>query len=77
VLIGVAVGNLASRLFVPNFQIAFNPSSLVPPFRVQFDAADFVRLYALVAAMLLVGLGILGFMLSRLRIHQALKLGED
>jgi putative ABC transport system permease protein len=75
--IGVFVGNLASRLFVPNFQIAFNPSSLVPPFKVMFEAIDFIRLYSIVCFMLLLGLGILSYMLSRIRVHQALKLGED
>ncbi|WP_364146238.1 ABC transporter permease [Paenibacillus sp. LPE1-1-1.1] len=77
VLIGIAVGNVASRLYVPNFQIAFNPSSLVPPFKVMFDAADLMRIYLLVGFMLVIGLGILAYMLSRLRIHQAIKLGED
>jgi putative ABC transport system permease protein len=77
IMIGVLVGNLASRLFVPNFQIAFNPSSLVPPFKVMFAAIDFFRLYSIVCFMLLLGLGILSYMLSRIRVHQALKLGED
>ncbi|TJY42172.1 ABC transporter permease [Cohnella pontilimi] len=77
ILIGVFVGNLASRLYVPNFQIAFNPSSLVPPFQVVFKAIDFLRLYSTVGIMLLIGIGILSYMLSRIRVHQALKLGED
>ncbi|TVY02932.1 ABC transporter permease [Cohnella terricola] len=77
ILIGVTVGNLASRLFVPNFQIAFNPGSLVPPFKVAFAAIDFIRLYSIVGFMLAIGLAILSFMLSRIRVHQALKLGED
>jgi len=77
ILIGVVVGNVASRLYVPNFQIAFNPSSLVPPFKVIFEAIDFLRLYTIVGFMLLIGLGILSYMLSRIRVHQALKLGED
>jgi putative ABC transport system permease protein len=77
ILIGVVIGNLASLLFVPNFQIAFNPGSLVPPFKVVFAAIDFIRLYSIVIFMLLLGLGILSYMLSRIRVHQALKLGED
>lgn len=77
VLIGIGVGNIASRLYVPNFQIAFNPSSLVPPFKVMFDATDLIRIYVLVGFMLVIGLGILAYMLSKLRIHQAIKLGED
>ncbi|MFC5530895.1 ABC transporter permease [Cohnella yongneupensis] len=75
--IGVLVGNVASILYVPNFQMAFNPSSLVPPFKVIFEAIDFIRLYTTVVVMLLLGLGILSYMLSRIRVHQALKLGED
>lgn len=77
VLIGILVGNAASLLYVPNFQIAFNPGSLVPPFKVMLEAGDFMRIYVLVGFMLATGLGILAFMLSRLRIHQAIKLGED
>ncbi|KRE44994.1 ABC transporter permease [Paenibacillus sp. Soil522] len=77
VLIGIGVGNAASLLYVPNFQIAFNPSSLVPPFKVMFDSSDLMRIYLLVGFMLLFGLCILAYMLSRLRIHQAIKLGED
>lgn len=77
ILIGIVVGNLAARLYVPHFQIAFNPSTLVPPFEVIFARLDYIRLYSTVFFMLAVGLGILGFMLTRIRIHQALKLGED
>lgn len=77
VAIGILVGNMTASLYVPHFQIAFNPSTLVPPFAVVFDRLDYVRLYSTVLFMLAVGLGILGFMLTRIRIHQALKLGED
>jgi len=77
VLLGIIVGNLASLLYVPNFQIVFNPSSLVPPFLVQIDPSDMGRIYWMVGIMLTIGIGILAYMLSRLRIHQALKLGED
>lgn len=77
VLLGIAVGNVASLLYVPNFQIVFNPSSLVPPFMVQIEAGDLIRIYWMVAVMLAFGIVILAYMLSRLRIHQALKLGED
>lgn len=75
--IGVLTGHVTSRLYVPLFESAFDPRKLVPPFRVMFDPADTVRLYVLVAIMITLGLCILGWMLSRIRIHQALKLGED
>ncbi|WP_274365944.1 ABC transporter permease [Paenibacillus thermotolerans] len=77
VMIGIVVGNAASLLYVPNFQIAFRAARVVPPFQITVDAADLMRIYVLVGCMLLLGLGILAWMLSRLRIHQAIKLGED
>lgn len=77
VVLGIVVGNVASLLYVPNFQIVFNPNSLVPPFLVQIEEGDLQRIYVIVGLMLAVSIGILAYMLSRLRIHQALKLGED
>lgn len=77
IAIGVITGTLTSKLYVPHFQIAFNPQTLVPPFQVMFDPNDSVRLFVAVAIMLVLGLPILGYMLSRIKIHQTLKLGED
>lgn len=77
VVLGIIVGNVTSLLYVPNFQIVFNPNSLVPPFLVQIDEGDLTRIYWMVGIMLTVGIGILAYMLSKLRVHQALKLGED
>jgi putative ABC transport system permease protein len=77
VLMGVLIGNLANQLFVPLFQLSFNTITQVPPFHVVFDASDYVRLYVILGFMLVLGLVILGWMLSRIKIHQAVKLGED
>ncbi|PYI55924.1 ABC transporter permease [Paenibacillus flagellatus] len=76
-LLGAGIGNVTSLLYVPLFQISFNPATQVPPFQVTFDATDSVRLYVIVTAMILLGLCILGYLLSRIKIHQAVKLGED
>jgi len=75
--IGILTGNVASRLFVPMFQLSFDPKTQVPPFEVTFDPLDEIRLYLIVTTMIAVGLFILGYMLSRIKIHQAVKLGED
>jgi putative ABC transport system permease protein len=77
VVMGVFIGNLANKLFVPLFQLSFNTVTQVPPFHVVFDARDYVRLYVILGFMLVFGLIILGWMLSRIKIHQAVKLGED
>ncbi|MEK3917086.1 ABC transporter permease [Paenibacillus sp. FSL H7-0331] len=77
VAIGLLTGHLTSRLFVPMFQLSMQTSSQVPPFQVTFDPRDQIQLYIIVTVMLSMGLLILGTMLSRIKIHQAVKLGED
>jgi putative ABC transport system permease protein len=77
VLIGGLVGSVTSRWFVSLFELSFNPSTQVPPFQVMFDWSDTSRLYFIVMIMIAMGLLILGWRLSRINIHQALKLGED
>lgn len=77
VLIGAGAGQAVSRLFVPQFQLSFDTASQTPPFRVTFDPSDSLKLYVIVSVMIGIGLALLGFLLSRIRIHQAVKLGED
>lgn len=77
IVIGIVTGNLTSRYFVPLFQMAFNPAQQVPPFEVAMQASDALRLYSIVSIMVVLGLLILSFMTSRIKLHQAVKLGED
>lgn len=77
ILLGVVTGNLTSRLFVRLFEMSFDPKKQILPFEVTFQSSDQVGLYMIVTAMMVLGIGILGFTVSRIRIHQAVKLGED
>ena len=52
---GVLIGNLANRLFVPLFQLSFNTVTQVPPFHVVFDPSDYVRLYIILRIYALIG----------------------
>jgi putative ABC transport system permease protein len=76
-LIGIGTGLAAGRIFVPLFQLSFDPGKIVPPFEVVPDNADIVRLAVATAFMLAVALLILAWLLKRMNIHQAVKLGED
>jgi putative ABC transport system permease protein len=76
-LIGSIDGNMTSRLFVPFFQLSFDPTTQVPPFKVIFDPRDTMSLFIIVTVMIASGLAILAYLLSRIKIHQAVKLGED
>ena len=77
IVIGISTGGITSQLFVPLFEMSFDPKTQVPPFKVTFDPNDQVRLYWVVTVMITAGLMILTHIVSRIRIHQAVKLGED
>ncbi|GAE92029.1 hypothetical protein JCM21714_1006 [Gracilibacillus boraciitolerans JCM 21714] len=76
-LLGVVIGGITSRLFVPFFQLSFDSQTIVPPFQVMVDPDDMWRIYLFVGFMLIVGLSILVVLLRKIKIHQAIKLGED
>ena len=75
-LIGFAAGRLAADLFIPLVQVA-EGAAQVPPFRVTALRADFLRVYAVVAASLLVQSIVFQLYVARVSVHQALKLGEE
>ena len=77
VAIGFVVGNLASRLYIPLLQISSSAAEQVPPFRIVAQIEDYYKVYAVVAAMLVIGFVALWRIIARIRIDQALKLGED
>jgi putative ABC transport system permease protein len=74
---GVGIGGLASRLFLPLLQVSTNLGEQVPPYQIGAFVTDYVILFALVVAMLASALAVLAVFLGRLRISQAVKLGED
>ena len=75
-LIGFAAGRLAADLFIPLVQVA-EGAAQVPPFRVTALRGDFLRVYAVVAASLLVQSLVFQLYVARVSVHQALKLGEE
>ncbi|MBP3967090.1 ABC transporter permease [Paenibacillus lignilyticus] len=77
ILFGVLIGNAVSSQFVPLFQLSFNASDQVPPFEIVRQLSDYVQLYSVVGIMLTIGLAVLGIRVSRMKITQALKLGEE
>ncbi|GMK37564.1 hypothetical protein PCCS19_06180 [Paenibacillus sp. CCS19] len=77
IVIGVLIGNLTSDLYVPLFEMSFSTATQVPPFQIVRTTGDYLHLYAIIGSMMLIGLYILVSRLSRMRIAQALKLGEE
>ncbi|UVI28687.1 ABC transporter permease [Paenibacillus spongiae] len=75
---GMGLGTMASRLFLPFLQDGtLEGTRQVPPFRIVFEAEDTLKLYAAIGVMLAAGACLLILQLRRLRISQAVKLGEE
>ncbi|MEK3885224.1 ABC transporter permease [Paenibacillus sp. PL2-23] len=75
--LGVLIGKLVSKLFLPFLQTADNVAETVPPFRVVFEARDTNQLFAVVGVMMLIGAALLFLHIRRLKVHQAVKMGEE
>lgn len=74
---GVVVGRLASELFIPLVQIAYSSADQVIPLEISNAFSDFVKLFSVIGVMMVLCMVILGMLISKIKISQALKLGED
>lgn len=77
IVVGIIVGGISSQIFVPLLQMVYSSAEQVPPFRVIASGEDYIKIYAIVGFMLLVGFAVLSRIISKIKIDQALKLGED
>lgn len=75
--LGIIIGKVTSRLFLPFLQATENAKMQVPPFRIVFEAKDTLQLYIVVGVMMLLGASMLFIHIRRLRVHQAVKMGEE
>lgn len=76
-LAGLGIGALASKVFVPMFEFGMVASQAVPAFAVMALPQDFYRVLVILGITILLAMGVLGAMISRMKISQTLKLGED
>lgn len=74
---GILVGILTSRLFIPLIQIAYTSADQMIPLEIVSARGDYVRLFAIIGLAILICMFILGWLISKIKISQALKLGED
>ncbi len=74
---GILVGWLASLLFVPLLQLTSSAAEQVPPFLIVALGEDMLKIGAVAVAMLVLGAVLFRWIVGRIRIHQAIKLGEE
>ena len=77
IVIGAGIGILSSRLFVPLVQIFYASTDQAVPLQVQFEMVDMVRLFSVIGMVIVVCMAVLGRLINKINISQALKLGED
>jgi putative ABC transport system permease protein len=80
VLLGIGVGTVlgifASLLFVPFLQIGASAQAQYPPFQIQIAWLSIVEIYVLFVLLFFAALSTLSALLIRMKIFQAIKLGE-
>lgn len=77
ILFGAGIGVLASHMYVPMIQIAYSGADRVLPLELITKGSDLLRLFLVIGAVFLACLIILIRQVFRMKISQALKLGED
>jgi putative ABC transport system permease protein len=73
---GTALGVLVSRLFIPFFQVRGGQHPFTPPFVVLVAWTEIQYIYAIFGVMFVAAVIVLLFSLRRMRIFEAVKLGE-
>lgn len=74
--IGTGLGVLISLLFIPYYQIGVTAVDRFPPFQVWINWSSIFQVYALFGLLFVITLGVLTILLRRMKIFQAIKLGE-
>jgi putative ABC transport system permease protein len=74
---GTALGVLASRVYIPFMQVSATPETSAVPFRVILAWNELLNIYVLFGGLFVVALGVLMVLLARLKVFQAVKLGES
>ncbi len=74
--LGTGLGVWASSLFIPYLQVGGDKTALVPPFQVQIAWAELETIYAVFGGMFVVAVGVLLVLLIRMKVFEAVKLGE-
>jgi putative ABC transport system permease protein len=75
--IGTALGVWVSNLFIPYLQIGADPAAQIPPYVVHVAWSAIMRVYFLFALLFVVALTTLIILLRRMKIFQAIKMGES
>ncbi len=77
VLAGIGIGKITSQMFVPVLQQAYASVNQVLPMMLIENVQDMIRLYGVIAAVMLLAIVVLVVILFKMNVAKALKLGEE
>ncbi|MCK5757516.1 MAG: ABC transporter permease [Clostridiales bacterium] len=77
IIMGILIGGITSQLFVPLFQIVDTSTERIIPYITAYERQDYIRIYALVGSMLVIGISAITRFTTKIKMDQAVKLGED
>ena len=73
---GTGMGVWVSSFFIPHLQVGNDMAAHIPPFLVSIDWSAVFQVYILFAILFVIALGALVWLLLRMKIFEAIKLGE-
>lgn len=73
---GTLLGTVMSRVYIPYLQVGADETATTPPFVVEIAWDAIMRIYGLFGILFVVALTVLAVLLMRMKIFQAIKLGE-
>ena len=74
VVIGILIGYLTSYLYLPVLKKTF---TTMLPLSLTYNNTDNIKVYVIVAIMILSGIAVLSEYINRLKINEAVKIGEE
>ena len=74
---GTGLGVAVSNLFIPYLQVGGEKAARIPPYLVAIDWGSVFQIYILFGILFVVALAVLAALLLRMKIFQAVKLGES
>jgi putative ABC transport system permease protein len=75
--LGIILGSLLNKIILPGLPISYAGVPAIPPFQAQEDWYAVIRLITVVASGFLITLAFGTYMLWRIKLHQALRIGEE
>jgi putative ABC transport system permease protein len=73
---GTGMGVWVSNFFIPHLQVGNDMAARIPPFLVRIDWPAVFQVYILFGVLFVIALAVLGWLLMRMKVFQAIKLGE-